>query len=84
MDIERIRQMAKEQGLVCLPREIKKYTGSFSRRQKKGGRATYRALIKHKDLYLSKTFKTEVEAEQYIHLTNVRGFTNQKQFYCVC
>jgi hypothetical protein len=82
MEIERIRQMAREQGidlaihgLVCLPWEIKKNTRSVSRLQKKGGRATYRALIKHKDLYLSKTFKTEAEEEQYICLTNVReGF----------
>jgi len=79
MDIGRIRQLAKEQGinlavhgLVCLPREIKKYTGYIQRRQRKGGGATYRALIKNKDFYLSKTFKTEAEAEQYICLTNVR------------
>jgi len=30
------------------------------------------ALIKHKDFYLSKTFNTEAEAEQYIRETNVR------------
>jgi len=53
MDIDRIRQMAKEQGvdlkiqgLVCLPQEIKKYTRCISRQQKKGGRVTYRALIR--------------------------------------
>jgi len=79
MDIERIKQLARERGvdfavhgLVCLPREIKKYTGSISRYQKKGGGAAYRARIKHKDFNLSKSFKTEVEAEQYIRLTNVR------------
>jgi len=51
MDINRIKQLAKEQGidleiqgLVCLPREIKKYTGCITRRQKKGG-VTYRACI---------------------------------------
>jgi len=44
MDIKRIRQMAKEQGinlavqgLVCLPCEIKKYSGSIQRRQRRGG-----------------------------------------------
>jgi len=102
MDIERIRQMANPnleiQGLVCLPREIKKYIGCISRYQKKGGRVTYRALIRYKDFYLSKTFNTRAEAEQYIHLTNVRenllirnSFTvfakhwvDQKQFYCFC
>jgi len=79
MEINIIRQMAKERGinlavhgLVCLPQEIKKYIGFITRRQKKGGRATYRALIKHKDFYCSKTFKTEAEVEQYICLTNVR------------
>jgi len=78
MDIERIRQLAKEQGidlavqgLVCLPREIKKYTRSVTRRQRRGGVA-YVAHIQHKDFYCSKSFKTEAEADQYICLTNVR------------
>jgi hypothetical protein len=52
--------------------EIKKYTGSISRYQKKGGTFTYRALIRYKDFYCSKSFKTDTKAEQYIRLTNVR------------
>jgi len=79
MDIKRIKQLARErgidleiQGLVCLPREIKKYTRSIQRYQKKGGGATYLARIKYKEFYLSKSFKTEAEAEQYIRETNVR------------
>jgi len=79
MEINTIQQIAKKQGidlkiqgLVCLPREIKKYTGCIQRCQRRGGGATYRALIRYKDFYLSKTFKTETEVEQYIHLTNVR------------
>jgi len=79
MDIETIKQIARErgidlkiQGLVCLPREIKKYTGNIQRRQKKGGGATYAVVIRHKEFYCSKTFKTETEAEQYIRETNVR------------
>jgi len=78
MEIDRIIQMAREQaidlqvqGLVCLPREIKKYTGSIVRCQNKGGEV-YVALIKHKNFYLSKTFNTRAEAEDTIHLTNVR------------
>jgi len=78
MEINVIKQFAKEQGvdleiqgLVCLPREIKKYTGSVQMCQRRGG-ATYLACIRYKDFYLSKTFKTEAEAEQYIRLTNVR------------
>jgi len=78
MDIERIKQIARErgidleiQGLVCLPREIKKYTGSVTRRQKKSG-VSYEVVIKYKEFYLSKSFKTEAEAEDYIRLTNVR------------
>jgi len=66
MEMEKIRQLAKEQGidlavhgLVCLPRELKKYTGGISRYQRRGGGATYRMRIQHKDFYLSKTFKTE-------------------------
>jgi len=78
MDIERIKQIARErgidleiQGLVCLPREIKKYTGYIQMRQRKGG-VSYEVVIRYKDFYCSKTFKTEAEAEQYIRETNVR------------
>jgi len=78
MDINRIKQLAKEQGinleiqgLVCLPRELKKYTGSITRRQRRGG-VFYEVRIYHKDFSCSKSFKTEAEVEQYIRLTNVR------------
>jgi len=79
MDIERIRQLAREQGinlkiqgLICLPQEIKKYTGSITRPQKKGGAVAYVAHIQHKDFSCYKSFNSEAEAEQYIRLTNVR------------
>jgi hypothetical protein len=63
-----------------LPREIKKYTGSIVRHQNKGGEV-YVALIKHKDFYLSKTFNTRAEAEDTIHLTNVRdGLLTRNRF----
>jgi len=77
--MERIRQMAKEQGvdlavqgLVCLPQSFKKYNGSIRRRQKKGGVAVYEVQIRHKDFKLSKSFNTEAEADLYIRLTNIR------------
>jgi len=50
----------------------KKYTGSIWRHQRRRGGVTYEVHIHHKDFNLSKSFKTEAEAEQYIHLTNVR------------
>jgi len=79
--------MAKEQGvdleiqgLVCLPREIKKYTRCIKRRQRRGDVA-YVARIQHKDFSHSKRFKTEAKAEQYIRLTNVReGLLIRKSF----
>jgi len=78
MDIERIRQLAREQGidlavhgLVCLPREIKKYTGSIKRYQRRRG-VSYEVRIHHKDFYCYKSFKTEAEAGLYICETNVR------------
>jgi len=79
MDINRIRQMAREQGvdleiqgLVCLPWSLKKYNGSIRRHQKKGGVAAYEVQIRHKDFSCYKSFNSEAEAEQYIRLTNVR------------
>jgi len=79
MDMEKIRQLAREQGvdleiqgLVCLPQDIKKYNGSITRYQKKGGGFTYGVRTQHIDFSCSKSFKTEAEADQYIHLTNVR------------
>jgi len=79
MDIDRIRQLAREQGvdleiqgLVCLPREIKKYTRSIYSCQKKGGVVSYDVQIRLKDFKLFKSFKTEAKADKYICLTNVR------------
>jgi len=78
MDIDTIQQIAKKQGvdleiqgLVCLPWEIKKYTGYIQRCQRRRG-VSYVACIRYKDFYLSKTFKTEAEADLYICETNVR------------
>jgi len=45
--------------------------GCIQRYQRRGG-VSHVALIRYKDFYLSKSFKTEAEAEQYIRLTNVR------------
>jgi len=73
MDMEKIRQMAREQGvdlavqgLVCLPCELRKFIGSIKKYQKKGGGVLYNVCLQHKDFYLSKTLSTEAEAEQYI------------------
>jgi len=85
MDINRIRQLVREQGvdleiqrLVCLPQEIKKYFGYISKHQRKDGAMVYVAIIQHRDFYLSKTFNTEADADKYI-----RGFSDQKPIYCV-
>jgi hypothetical protein len=79
MNIESFRELLREQGLdlevhgiACLPRELKKYIGSISKYQKKGGGFSYVVHILHKDFKLSKSFKTEAKAEQYLHETNVR------------
>jgi len=89
MEMEKFRQMAREQGidlqiqgLACLPRDIRKYTRHIWKRQKKSGVA-YVALMKHKDFYLSKTFNTSAEAEQYIRLTNVREGLPIKNWFIV-
>jgi len=80
MDIERIRQLAREQGvdlavqgLVCLPQNMRKYMGSVTvRRQQKSGIISYSSQVKYKGFYCSKSLKTKAEAEQYIRKINVR------------
>jgi len=88
MEMEQIKKLAREQGvdlavqgLVCLPREIKKYVGSIARYQKKGG-VLYGACIQYKkDLKCSATFETEAKAEQYICDVNLReGLPIRNQF----
>jgi len=54
-----------------LARELKKYTGNIQMRQRRRG-VSYEERIHYKDFHLSKTFKTEAEADQYICLTNIR------------
>jgi len=83
MEIDRIRQMAREQGvdlqvqgLVCLPREIKKYIGSVARRQKKSGVA-YDVHIQNKDFKLSKSFNTRAEAEDTISQMSERAYQSE-------
>jgi len=79
MEIDRIRKLAREQGvdlavhgLVCLPQELKKYTGSIWRREKKGGGVAYDVHLQYKDFKLSKSFNTRAKADQYLGETNVR------------
>jgi len=79
MEMEWIRQTAIEQGvdlqvqgLACLPRELKKYTSSIVRYQRRGGGFLYVACIQHKDLKSNATFETLAKADQYIRDFNVR------------
>jgi len=79
MDMEKIRQMAREQGvdlavqgLVLLPRSLGKYTGHIQRHEKRGGGFSYVAIIIHKDFYCLKSFKTEAEADKYVRNVSVR------------
>jgi len=82
MDIKRIKQIAKEQGidlavqrLVCLPWELKKYDGSIKKYQRRGGGVTYVVVIKQKEFKISKSFNSEADADKYIR---ERGSPDQK------
>jgi len=74
MEIDRIRERAREQGvdlavqgLVCLPRELKKYMGSVTvHHQWKSGIISYSSQVRYKGFYCSKSLKTKAEVEQYI------------------
>jgi len=79
MEIKRIRQLEREQGvdiavqgLVCLPQDIRKYTGSIARVNRAGGHVLFLVRIKYNGFHSSVTFENEVDVEQYLHDTNVR------------
>jgi len=74
MEIDRIRERAREQGinlavqgLVCLPWDIKKYFGYISKHQRKDSVMVYVAIIQLWDFYLSMTFNTEAGTNKYIY-----------------
>jgi len=76
--MEIFRRMAREReldlkvgGRCCLPREIKKYTGSISRHQRNEG-FLYVARIQYGDFFLSKSFNNEADADNYICEINER------------
>jgi len=77
--MEIFRQMTREQemgfqvqGLLCSPREIKKYTRSISRCQKRDGGFLYVAHIQYRDFSLSKSFNNEADTDNYICKINER------------
>jgi len=80
MEIKRIKQLAREQGvdlavqgLVCLPRDIKKYTGSINRQNRAGGRVVYVVIIRYNGFHDRAVFNTEAEAACYLKDVNVKN-----------
>jgi len=80
MDIERIRQLAREQGinlavqgLVCLPWEIKKYTGSINRQKRAGGKVVYVVIIRYDGFHDRAVFNSEAKAACYLKDINVKN-----------
>jgi len=90
IDMEILIRLARERemernvrGRHCLPRDIKKYTGCISRRQKRNGGFSYEVRIRYRDFRLSKSFNNEADAENYIREINVRENLPIKNKYVV-
>jgi len=79
MDIERIRELARElnidmvnQGVACLPQDIRKNMGSICRVNRAGGCELYHVRINHNRFHRSVFFETSADAGQHLNDTNMR------------
>jgi len=90
MDMEKIRQLVRElnidmvnQGITCLPWDIRKYMGSITKINRAHGRVVYEARMRHRGFSWHATFNTEKEAVDYMRDTNIKEGLNIKNHYTV-
>jgi len=76
MTMERIRQLARElniyminHGIYCLPRDIRKYTGTIHRVNRADGSVGWVVKTRYLGFYCNATFYNEAEA--FTHLCNI-------------
>jgi len=71
------------QGITCLPRDIRKYMGSITKINRAHGRVVYEARMRHRGFSRHATFKTEKEAVDYMRKTNIKEGLKIKNRYTV-
>jgi len=78
MDISRIKKMAREMnidmvgmGIPCLPKDIRKYTGSIHRVERAGGIVVWVVKIRNPFFYCNALFYTKEEAFKHLKKVNV-------------
>jgi len=79
MDISWIKKMAREMnidmvgmGIPCLPKDIRKYTGSIHRVERAGGTIVWVVKIRNPFFYCNASFYTKEEAFKHLKKVNFR------------
>jgi len=90
MNIARIMRMARElnidmisKGILCLPRDIRKYTGAIHRVERAGGIFVWVVKIRNPLFYCNATFYDKAEAFEHLKKVNVKEELNIKNRFTV-
>jgi len=90
MNIARIILMARQlnidmisKGILCLPRDIRKYTGAIHRVERAGGIIVWVVKIRNPLFYCNATFYNEAEAFEHLKKVNVKEELDIKNRFTV-
>jgi len=90
MNIERVRQLARElninminHGIHCLPRDIRKYTGTIRRVNRADGIVAWVVKVRHRGFYCHATFYNEAEAFAHLLKINLKEGLDIKNRFTV-
>jgi len=85
MNIEGIKRMARElnidmlgNGIHCLPRDVRKYTGTIHRVNRRDGVVVWVVKVRNRWFYSNATFYNEAEAFEHLKKVNVKEGLNIK------
>jgi len=91
MDIKMIKKMARQfnidmvgKGILCLPRDIRKYTGAIHRVERAGGIVVFWVVkIRNPLFYCNVTFYNKAKAFKHLKKVNVKEELNIKNRFTV-
>jgi len=90
MNIKRIRQLARElninminHGIHCLPRDIRKYTGTIGRVNRADGIVAWVVKVRYLGFYCNATFYNEAEAFAHLQKINMKEELDIKNRFTV-